>query len=220
MTIHQMLCPSGLTNNPNHPLKSISYITIHNTGNYNLSANARRHAEYQRSGSNGRTASWHYTVDTAEIWQSFEDTCACWHTGTAQGNNESIGIEICVNDSDEFPQACDNAAWLTADLLRRYGLSIERVVQHNDWSGKNCPMELRSGVWGVIWSDFIAAVERYADARQTEQISPELSAAITLLHESGIILSPEYWTENAHKLQHVERLLLSMAGYVYGKNAG
>jgi N-acetylmuramoyl-L-alanine amidase CwlA len=209
-----MLCPFGLTNNPNCSLKTISYVTIHNTGNYNPTANALHHAQYQRNGSNGRTASWHYSVDAQDIWQSFDDKRQCWHTGTAPGNAESIGIEICVNDYDDFRQACDNAAWLTAELLQRYDISMERVVQHNFWSGKDCPHELRSGVWDVNWSDFITAVEGHTDAMSVKQISPDLLTAIMLLHQEGIILSPEYWIANVRKLKHIERLLFNMANYV------
>ncbi len=58
-----------------------------------------------------------------------------------------------------FKQACRNAAWLTAHLLKRHNLGIEAVVQHFKWNRKNCPAELRSGAWGVTWEDFIAMVK-------------------------------------------------------------
>ena len=57
-----------------------------------------------------------------------------------------------------YKKACENAAWLTAELLKRHGLTIDRVVQHNRWSGKDCPKEKRSGAWGVTWADFIGMV--------------------------------------------------------------
>lgn len=164
MEIKRDICPAGLANNPNRPLRSIDYITIHCTGNYKASADAASHARYQHGGSGGKSVSWHYTVDGAEIWQSFEDTQECWHAGDGNdgtGNATSIGIEICVNDKAAFPKACANAAWLTAELLRRHGLQMERVVQHNRWTGKNCPAELRSGSWGITWADFLVMVQGY-----------------------------------------------------------
>ena len=162
MDINQKLCPAGLKNNPNKPLASISYITIHCTGNYNATAGAKNHAEYLYAGSGGSTMSWHYSVDGDSIWQSFRDDQACWHAGDGSGgpgNSTSIGIEICVNSKSVFPRACANAAWLAARLLKKHGLTIDKVVQHYRWSGKDCPMEIRSGSWGVTWDGFITEVK-------------------------------------------------------------
>jgi hypothetical protein len=122
------------------------------------------HANYQYTGSGGREASWHYSVDKNEIWQSFDDSRECWHAGDGSngpGNYTSIGIEICVNDRVGFPAACDKTAWLTAELLRKHKLTVDKVKQHYDWSKKNCPAELRSGTWGFTWNDFIALVKDY-----------------------------------------------------------
>jgi N-acetylmuramoyl-L-alanine amidase CwlA len=131
MTIFYQFVPQENTNHPRRPMVSLDYITIHCTGNHNPGANARAHARYQYNGSGGRKASWHYTADKDEIWQSFEDTQMCWHTGNARGNAHSTGIEICVNDRDGFPIACANAARLTARLLLKYNLPLDRVVQHH-----------------------------------------------------------------------------------------
>ncbi|GHU55462.1 hypothetical protein AGMMS49975_17290 [Clostridia bacterium] len=161
MKINRKICKAGLKNNPNKPLRGIEYVTIHTTGNTAKDANAKMHADYQFGGSGTREASWHYTVDADEIWQSFEDTSACWHAGDGNGNGnfESIAIEICDNDKAGFALACGNAAELAAELLLRYELDISRVKQHFAWSGKDCPRELRSGVWGVTWAEFLEEVK-------------------------------------------------------------
>jgi N-acetylmuramoyl-L-alanine amidase len=160
MNIQKKLCPPGLKNNPNKKLTAINNITIHCTGNYSVSANASSHANYVHGGSGGKQASWHYSIDGKEIWQHFEDNQACWHAGESTGNNTSIGLEICVNDKAVFRKACENAAWLTAELLKRHKLTLDRVVQHNRWSGKNCPAELRNGTWGVTWAEFLEMVRK------------------------------------------------------------
>ncbi len=159
MIINRKICPAGLKNNPNKGMAAIEYVTIHCTGNYKPTADAKGHANYIYNGSGGARVSWHYTVDSNAIFQHFEDWQACWHTGENNGNSSSIGIEICVNSRDGFKQACKNAAWLTAHLLKKHGLGINRVVQHNKWNGKNCPAELRSGAWGVSWDNFLAMVD-------------------------------------------------------------
>ena len=163
LQINQKLVPAGAKNNPNKNMPAVDYITIHNTGNYEASATAKMHVDYQYNGSGGREASWHYTVDADSVWQSFDDRRMCWHAGdgAGPGNTTSIGIEICVNDKANFARACDNAAQLAAALLHRHGLTVDRVVQHNHWSGKNCPAEIRSGVWGVTWEQFLQAVRTY-----------------------------------------------------------
>jgi len=163
LTINKLFVPDGLQTNTNKDMTAINFITIHNTGNYAAGATAKMHAEYQYNGAGGREASWHYTVDADEIWQSFDDRRMCWHAGDGKGpgNVSSIGIEICVNSQSGFPKACDNAAWLTAQCLYVHGLLPDAVKQHYDWSGKDCPAELRSGKWGVTWADFLQAVQAY-----------------------------------------------------------
>ena len=79
MTINRKICPPGLRNNPNKNLTAINFITVHATGNYAATATAKNHADYLYNGSAGAQASWHYTVDSNSIWQSFEDHQACYH---------------------------------------------------------------------------------------------------------------------------------------------
>lgn len=50
-----------------------------------------------------------------------------------------IGIELCVNEGNDFEKTMENAAALCAALMRAYDLRIEDVRQHHDFSGKDCP---------------------------------------------------------------------------------
>lgn len=55
---------------PGRVLNSISSVTIHNTGNVDVkSNNYHRALKTQNSMSNGRQASWTFTVDDKEIYQ-------------------------------------------------------------------------------------------------------------------------------------------------------
>jgi len=161
MIIKQLFVPPGLRNHPGRDMRVVEYVTIHETGNTSRTATAKAHAEYQHRGSGGREASWHYTVDGAEIWQSFRDHQMCWHTGTPRGNERSIGIEICVNSREEYYRACQKTAELAADLLKRYGLGMDKLAQHHCWSGKNCPAQLRSGNWGLSWPEFVELTRKF-----------------------------------------------------------
>lgn len=153
--IHKKLLSQSAKNVPGRTMTP-RYITIHNTANTSKGANAKSHANYMSNGSGGRQASWHYTVDDKEIWQSLADTQQGWHAGDGRGpgNTQSIGIEICENSDGDFEKAVENAAWLVRQLMERHDIPISNVVPHKKWSGKNCPMKLLDR-----WDGFIAAVE-------------------------------------------------------------
>ncbi|MEK3887440.1 N-acetylmuramoyl-L-alanine amidase [Bacillus sp. FSL K6-3431] len=135
-----------------------NFITIHETGNEDKGAGAQTHANLQ---SNGYSASWQYQVDDKEIIQSYPDSVRCWHAGDGggKGNMESIGIEICVNPDSDFKKAVANAAELVKHLMKKHNIPLTNVVQHNRWSGKNCPTNLRNGSKGINWLGFMKLIE-------------------------------------------------------------
>ena len=156
VNIRKHLVSNNIANRVTYSGKnSKKYIVIHETANTRKGANANAHARLQASG-NSRQASWHYTVDDKEIVQSFDDNKQCWHAGNKYYNQNSIGIEICVNSDGNFKKAVDNAVKLTKHLMDKYKISVDNVIQHNQASGKNCPRYLRSGAKGVTWSQFKA----------------------------------------------------------------
>lgn len=134
------------------------YITVHETANTRVGANAQAHANLQ---TNGFAASFHWQVDDKQAIQSYPHTVRCWHAGdgTGTGNYESIGVEICVNSDGDFRKAVDNAAELVRKIMADENIPLANVVQHNRWSGKNCPTNLRNGSKGVNWAEFIAKVK-------------------------------------------------------------
>lgn len=161
ITIKKQLAPQSAINQRTHGYGNpCKYITIHQTGNPNVGANAQAHANIQ-SKLNPRQASWHYSVDDKEIIQSFEDSVKCWHAtdGKGPGNTTSIAIEICINSDGDYVKAVKNAAELTKYLMDKHGLSIDKIKQHHDWYPKDCPAQLRAGYKGITWSDFISMVK-------------------------------------------------------------
>ena len=156
-----------------------AYITVHETDNNSKGADASAHARLQKNG-NSRQASWHITVDDKTAIRSFPDTAICWHAGSKypghSGNPVSIGVEICVNSDGNYRKAVDNAAQVVAYLMKQNGIPLTRVVQHNHWSGKNCPRHLRSGDWGVLWSQFIGKVSA-ASGNVTTSSKPTIDLA-------------------------------------------
>ena len=159
MTIQivQQLVPSSVTVAPTLAgVNPCEWVTIHETANRAPGADAQAHANLQTRG-NAR-ASWHYQVDDTRAIQSFPDRIRCAHAGNREGNRVSIGIEMCVNVDGDYLATVKNTARLVAVLMLRHGIPINRVVQHNHWSGKNCPTILRAGTSGITWPAFLALV--------------------------------------------------------------
>ncbi len=159
--IIQDFIPSGRRNRPGYKLTP-KYITIHDTANTQAGADAKAHAAYLKKNPPASEASWHFTVDDKVIYQHLPLNENGWHAGdgaNGPGNRQSIGIEICENRDGNRAAAEANAAWLVAKLLKDYGLGLDRVKQHYDWSGKNCPRVLRGRKDG--WKNFLAAVEAH-----------------------------------------------------------
>lgn len=160
MNIIQDFIPVGRGKRPGIPIIGPKYITIHDTANSAAGANALMHARYLKSDDAAkRPASWHMTVDDTRIVQHLPLEEIAWHAGDGHGpgNMSSIAIEICENVDGDREQAETNTAELVADLLKRFGLPIESIVQHNRWSGKNCPHIIRVRAGG--WEQFIERVK-------------------------------------------------------------
>lgn len=155
--IEQMLIPkSNKYTRPGTRLNPVG-VTIHETANTNKGAGADAHARLQYNG-NSRQASWHYQVDSKRIIQSIPDNEVAYAAGS-KSNNSHIQIEICVNSDDNYTLAVRNAQYLVNLLIDKYaGIKKGNVVQHNYWTGKDCPHFMRSGNRGITWSTFISGI--------------------------------------------------------------
>ncbi|MGO4372873.1 phosphodiester glycosidase family protein [Paenibacillus sp. MCAF20] len=161
LTIKQDLIPVGRRNRPGYAMKA-EYVTIHGTGNTATTADAANHALYLKGDAAAASpVSWHFTVDDKQIIQHLPITESGWHAGdgtNGPGNRKSIGIELCENAGVNRDLVEDNAAMLVAYLLDSTNLPVTAVVQHNKWSGKNCPQLFRSR--SGSWETFLVAIEK------------------------------------------------------------
>ena len=157
LNLVQDFVPTGNSNRPGTKLKPSS-ITIHNTDNTSLMANAAAHAKYMKGAdAQKRQVSWHFTVDDKFVYQSLPTNEIGWHSGTKAGNSSSVAIEICMHPEMDVEVGYDRAALLTAVIAYRLGIQVPAgVFQHHDWSGKNCPRVLREENNG--WSKFLKLV--------------------------------------------------------------
>ena len=183
----------------------IQYIIVHNTA----TMEEKTTAEYYNTilHTTKEEKSWQYTVDEHGIYHSAPDSIVAWHAGSAMNYN-SIGIEMCVEgapmgwdgmprftgaDYDEwvntrFRETMKNTAVLVAELLVRYGLGPESVLQHNDASGKECPLWMRYNGnntfihEGILWKEFMGCVrENYAKLTEDAKIVYRDAATETVI---------------------------------------
>ena len=141
-------------NNHYHGINPCNFITVHQTGNFDVGANAKKHSQLLK---NSFKSTWHITVDDTQAIQHFEYNVQCWHAGDGwgKGNTQSIGIELCVNSDGDYNKTIDNAVDVIQQLMVLHNIPIQNVVQHNHWSGKNCPAQIRSCKNNICWNDFI-----------------------------------------------------------------
>ena len=71
------------------------------------------------------------------------------------GNNNSIGIEMNVNTSNDIYDTWQRTAKLVADICIRNNLDTTRVQMHNTFSGKNCAQVILAG---EVWKRFMEMV--------------------------------------------------------------
>jgi len=160
--------------------RKIEYIVIHYTAGVSSKQGSAKGTATWFNNPTAK-ASAHYIVDDAGIVQAVADNNIAWHCGANSythafcRNANSIGIEICSNHDnfinyDKTPasdpgwyftkEAKENAAKLTADLMKKYNIPITNVLRHYDVTGKDCPAifvdENKEGAAG--WRAFLQMV--------------------------------------------------------------
>ncbi|MBO5981771.1 MAG: N-acetylmuramoyl-L-alanine amidase, partial [Clostridia bacterium] len=181
-----------------HYVNDIRYIVIHNTGMCEPYSDADYVHDYLVNKTDGSSSSWHYTVDGNVIYHGLPDAVAGWHAATNY-NFYTIGIEICLqgapvgpggnNDpitsgaaydkwyEETFTPAMENAAVLTAELLVKYELTPDKILQHTDvyyFQAKQCPYYMRLNTKkqlvhdGTGWKYFMDLVNEYYNAMTSE----------------------------------------------------
>ena len=144
-------------------------IVIHNTAN---DASAENEIAYMHRNSN--QTSFHFAVDDKEIVQGIDLNRNAWHAtdgADGKGNREGIAVEICYSKSggERWLKAVENAAELTAKLLKDYGWGIDKVTKHEDYTNKHCPHRILDE-YG--WDNFLNLVRSKMSAGTTPAPAP------------------------------------------------
>ena len=76
--------------------------------------------------------------------------------GNHGGNTNSIGIESCVNKGSDIYLTLQRLAKLVAKLMDENNFTMDQIVQHHYFSGKDCPQTMRTEGY---WDHFLGLVE-------------------------------------------------------------
>ena len=131
-------------------LNTIKYLVIHYTSNDGDSDEGN--GKYFHN--NVVKASAHYFVDDDSVTQSVPDNYAAYSVGgKCQSkhhplygvckNANSISIEMCDSVKNGVveitDQTIENTMVLSSIIMKRYNITIDRVIRHYDVNGKACP---------------------------------------------------------------------------------
>lgn len=136
-------------------------ITVHETGCPDVNALTMYKSLFNANiDTTRRKASYHIVVDAYHIRQCVNLLKTTWHAGCKEGNDTSIGIEICqyLNNKSKQKQAYENAAKLIKIIKDE--LNINVVLRHYDWTKKQCPSYLITKKYeGLTWDWFTSLLE-------------------------------------------------------------
>lgn len=131
-------------------LNTIKYLVIHYTSNDGDSDEGN--GKYFHN--NVVKASAHYFVDDDSVTQSVPDNYAAYSVGGKCQSNHHPLYNICKNANSISIEMCDsvkngvveitdktieNTMVLASIIMKRYNITIDRVIRHYDVNGKACP---------------------------------------------------------------------------------
>lgn len=145
---------TNIANKSNHGGKrntgNIKYLVYHYTGNDgDTDENNGKHFHNHIV-----KASAHYFVDDDSVTQSVPDNYIAYSVGGRCQSNHHPLYKICTNSNSISIEMCDcykngvveitdktleNAIELGKVLMKKYNISIDRVIRHYDVNGKACP---------------------------------------------------------------------------------
>lgn len=146
----------------------------------------------------------------SELWESKSFAV----NAVKGGNANSVGIESAVNAGSDYLLTCRKFAKLVAEIAIRNNVDLQRVVQHNTTSGKDCPSGMRSTNFWYTFKDMIS-LEMFAkknlsqydfswsgtgdisdDGRITlNTTAKEVSYSVSVSKDNNVVFNKSYTTK-------------------------
>ena len=202
---------------------AVEYIVIHDTANTKKGADADAHFEYFNGGN--RNSSADFFVDDKKILQVNDYTkYYTWQVGDGKGrygitNQNSIGIEICINADGDYEKAFKNTVELTKYLMKELNVPAERVVRHYDASRKNCPASMNKNEWAK-WYEFKSLLEENSMNKFIDIGGNFAQKDIEELYEMGIIqgiTDVEFKPDEVATRAQIARIARNIIRYITGE---
>ena len=207
MEIKERLVKYNFSSRNNTPIK---YIVVHDTGNTGKGADTNAHYNYFNSAD--RQASAHYFIDDKQILRIIKDSDKSWHCGDGKGkynitNENSIGIEMCINSDGDFEKTKENTLELIKYLVEQYNIDFKNIVRHYDASRKICPYSMSKNNWEE-WNKFKEQINFYIEKECVND--KDYKEFITKIYKNIFGRVPDdeglnYWNERLRNgLKHSE----------------
>lgn len=166
------------------------YIVIHDTGNRSKGADADAHFNYYNTG-NRQSSADIFVDDTKILKVNDYNKYYTWHCGDGKGkygisNENSVGVEICINSDGDYDKAVKNTIVAVRELMKELNIPIDRVVRHYDASKKLCPATMSADDW-KSWKTFKEQLAKISNKGFTDISGHYAESAIFDLWEMGIV---------------------------------
>lgn len=165
---------SYISSQNTYPYNNPQCIVVHNTDNFEPTANARAHARAQHDGNFSSMSAHYYTDDSDIAYQAAPHNLGCWHVGVnyggnnlfgRYGNRSSIGVEMCVQAGYNYEKAFQNTVAVVKEIMRETGIPASRVYRHYDICSKHCPSQI---IERGDWERFKSLISDAASVEQPE----------------------------------------------------
>ena len=200
---------------------STEYIVIHDTAGGSPTHTAQSFAQdlfNQNNRENNDYISWHFSVGEDGIYQSLPLDEVAYHAGDGShvygdtwysstynkydciggGNRNGIGIESCINLGADYNVTLRKLAKLVAELLLENNLSLDRIKQHWNFSGKDCPGVIRhTGRWqefrNLVKLEYFAKTQLQGATFEWKSLTPDvMDDTGKIIVTTGVALNVKY----------------------------
>lgn len=142
----------------------VEYITIHNIERIKTNTNSSMAEHYISSTWPKCNMGWfkvHYYIDEEECWQQLREDEIGYHIEKNEeiGNKTSLSIAIIMDENRTIENKVseERGALLSAILLHKHDLPIERLVPHQKWNkDRYCPAYILPH-----WAEFVEKVSKH-----------------------------------------------------------
>ena len=129
-----LYCTNNDCYKENKKIGKVEYLIVHSPAVYPTIIRAQSGAGggwYKRWTKSGVEKLVHGFIDDTGVYNFAPETMACWHVGNGYGNAHAIGYELCeLSTAAEFTKVWDNAVNRYAELCKKYGLGVDRILGH------------------------------------------------------------------------------------------